>query len=168
MQLPERELHIRPFGKICDTGINYSCVMSIDSETWSAIAAIGSAAAAGISALSLLASNRQFKRAGISVRTIREMENGKPRSYFCVQNLGPAIARDIEVSIADFSAPEDVNLLDFSPDGLLRIPYLAPGSEIRRPIHLVMGTDVTKLISGHISWLDLRHREVEFSVPRMQ
>lgn len=102
--------------------------MSIDSKTWAAIAAIGSAATAGISALSLRTSNRQMKRAGISVRTIREMQNGKPPSDFCVQSLRPAIARDVKVSISEFSAPEDANLLDFSPDGILRIPYLAPGS----------------------------------------
>lgn len=142
--------------------------MNINPETWSAIAAISSATAAGISALSLLNSNRQLKRAGLSVRTIREMENGKPRSYFCVQNLGPAIAHDIELTLTGFSATEDVNLLDISPDGILRIPYLAPGSDVRRPIHLVMGTDVTNLISGHVSWLDNKHRDALFSVPRMQ
>ncbi len=142
--------------------------MKIDPETWSAIAAIGSAAAAGISALSLWSTTQRNRLAGVVVRTTREIENGRPRSYFSVCNLGPSIAREIEVRISSFAVQDQENLLDLAPDGVLRIPYLAPGSEVRRPIHLVMGTDITKLISGRVSWIDRKSRETTFDVPRMQ
>jgi hypothetical protein len=142
--------------------------MGIDAETWSAIAAVGSAGAAGISAFSLWTTSRRSRVAGVVVRTIREIENGKPRSYFSILNLGPAIAREIEVRISGFAGSEQENILDFSPEGVLRIPYLAPGSDVRRPIHLVMGTDITKLISGQISWNDRKRHETSFEVPRMQ